>query len=128
MTTFHPLPEHRLEVLEVVSLLWVGLPGLFFKPGCQGVTTDTKDALDASHTGTLIIGCYDLFLLLFSVPTAWLEYTTLTAVLAPELLTTTSIVTVLDNIGASASSTLMNDRFCHHAFTISSLLLDHYQT
>jgi hypothetical protein len=127
MTTFHPLPEHRQDVRGEVSLLWLGLPGLFFKPGCQCVTTDTKDTLDASHARTLVIGCYDLFLFFFSVSTTWREHTTFTAILAPELLTATGIVTVLDYFGTAAPSTHMNDRFCHHAFTISSLQLDHHR-
>jgi len=96
MTTFHLLPEYRHAVQEEVSLLWMGLPGLFFKPGCQCVTTDAKDALNASHAGTLVIGCYDLFLFFFSVSTTWLEHASLTAILAPDLLTATSIMPILD--------------------------------
>ena len=90
------------------------------------MATDTKDTLDASHAGTLVISCYDLFPLLFGVPTTRFENTSFTAVFAPELLTTAGIVPVLDYVGTATSATHMSDCFCYHVFTIPSLQFDQY--
>ena len=63
------------------------------------MAADTKDALDAAHTKSFVICCDDLFLLLFSVSTTWLEHTAFATILAPELLTAAGIVTILDYVG-----------------------------
>jgi len=49
MTTFRLLPGHHQAVRAAKSRLSTGWRGLFFKPVCQRVTADPKDALDASH-------------------------------------------------------------------------------
>jgi hypothetical protein len=91
------------------------------------VATNAKDALNASHTGTLVICRNDLFLLLFGVSSTRVENTAFATVLAPELLTAAGIVTIFDYVGAATCSTLMNDSFCYHATTIPSLQLDQHQ-
>ena len=60
--------------------------------------TDTKDAFDAAHTGTLIISSKDLFFLLCGISTPRIEYTMFVTILAPELLAAAGIVAILDNI------------------------------
>ena len=37
VTAFRLVPEYCQAVQVEVSLVWIGLPGLFFKPGCQCV-------------------------------------------------------------------------------------------
>ena len=98
MTTFRLLPEHHQAVLVTKSHLLKGLSCLFFKPGCQGMTADAKDTLYASHARTFIIGSKYLFLLFFGVSSTWLENTAFAAILTPELLTATCIVTILDDV------------------------------
>ena len=98
MTTFHPLLEDHKPVQEAMFRLWTGLRCLFFKPDCQGMTADTKDTLDTSHAGTLVMGSEDLFLLFFGISTMRLENTALAAFLAPKLLATAGIVTILDDL------------------------------
>jgi len=90
------------------------------------MTTNTKNALNASHTGTFIIGCDNLVLLLLSVPTTRFENTSFATIFAPKLLAATGVVSVLDNVGTAASSAHMYDLFYYHVVTISSLHLDHY--
>lgn len=90
------------------------------------MATNAKDALNASHTGTLVICRNDLFLLLFGVSSTRVENTAFATVLAPELLTAAGIVTIFDYVGAATCSTLMNDSFCYHATTIPSLQLDQH--
>jgi hypothetical protein len=62
------------------------------------MTTTPKDAFDASHAGTLIIGGQNLFLLLFGVATTRFENAAFAAVLAPKLLAATALVSVLDYV------------------------------
>jgi len=115
MTTFRLLPGHHQVVRAIKSRLSTGWRGLFFKPLCQRVTADPKDALDASHTGALIIGGENLLLLLFSISATWLENTAFAAILAPKLLTAAGVVPVLDNVGTAAPPAQMDDRLCYHA-------------
>ena len=123
-TTFHPLPEHHQLVPVAVSHLWMGLRGLFFKPGCQCMTTYAEDALDPTHTGTFVVSCNDLLFFLFGVSTTWFEYTAFAAIFAPELLTTTGIMAVLDNVWTATPATYMYYCFCYHPNTIPSLRFD----
>jgi len=66
------------------------------------MTTDPKDAFEASHTGTFVIGSYDLLFLFLGIAATWLENTSFATILTPKLLTPARIVTVLDNVCAAA--------------------------
>ena len=127
MTTFHPLPVHHQLGLAIMSHLMLGWIGLFFKPSCQGMAADTKDAFNTAHAGTLVIGSQDLFFLRCGVSSAWIEHTALVAILTPKLLAATGVMTILDDIWTATPSTYMYDCFGYHIYTISSLQLDHYR-
>jgi hypothetical protein len=91
-----------------------GFCSSFFEPTRQHIAADTESALNTTHTGAFIVCRQYLFFLLWRVAMFWLQDTAFAAVFAPELLTAIGIVTVLDNILASASSTLEYDCFCDH--------------
>jgi len=98
MTPFRLLPGHHQAVRATKSRLATGWRGLFFKPFCQGMPADPKDALYASHTGALVIGGENLLLLLFGISATWLENTAFAAIFAPKLLTAAGVVPVLDDV------------------------------
>lgn len=111
---------------EAKFRLSMGLHGLFFKPNRQCMTTDPKDAFDASHTRAFVISSYDLLFLFLGIAATWLENTSFATILTPKLLTPARIVTVLDNVCAAAAATHMDDCFCYHMLTIPSLQFDHH--
>ena len=56
-----------------------------------------------------------------------LENTTFTTILAPNLLATTSIITVFDDIGTITRTASVNDCFYDHPINIPSLRLDQHR-
>ena len=91
-----------------------GLHSSFFEPTRQRIAADAKGALDPTHTGSFIVSRQNLFFFLCRVAVFWLQNTTFATVFAPELLIAICIMTVLDNVLASAISTTIHDCFCDH--------------
>lgn len=85
------------------------------------MATNPKDALYASHAGTLKIGGENLLLLLLGIAAARLKNTALAAILAPKLLTATGIVTILNDVRTATPPAYVDDCLGYHANTIPSL-------
>ena len=94
-----------------------GFCSSFFEPAGQRVSADTKGTLNATHyrrRGTFVISRKNLCLLISTIPVFRLQYATFATIFAPELLIVISIVSVFDNLLASAVSTTMYYHLCYH--------------
>ena len=92
-----------------------GLCWSFFEPTRQRIAADTEGTLDATHTRAFVgIDSQNLLFLFGTITMFRFQDATLATVFAPELLVAIRIVTVLDNILASAVSTTVYDGFCNH--------------
>ena len=87
----------------------------FFKPTRQRIAADTEGALDATHAGAFVgIGSQNLLFLLGAITVFRFQDTALATVFAPELLVAIGVVSILDNVLASAVSTTVHYCFCNH--------------
>ena len=97
-----------------------GFCSSFFEPTRQRITADTEGTLNTTHAGTFVgVGRQNLLFLSWRVTMFWFQDTTFTALFTPVLLTAIGIVTVLDNVLASACSTTVYDGFCNHISRLS---------
>ena len=123
MTRLHPIQGHHLFQLVPVSLLWKGFVGLFFKPTRQGHWADTKNPLNAAHTGPFMVCSDNLLFLFFAVAMLWLQYKPFTTIFTPTLLAAASIMPIPYNILAATFTTCMDYLFANHFL---SLLPNHF--
>ena len=92
-----------------------GLCSSFFEPTRQRITADPEGTLNTAHAGTFVgVGSQNLLFLFWCVTMFWFQDTTFTALFTPVLLTAIGIMTVLDDVLASACSTTVDDGFCNH--------------
>ena len=97
-----------------------GLCWSFFEPTRQRIAADPEGTLDATHTGAFVgISRQNLLFLFGTITMFRFQDATLATVFAPELLVAIRIVTVLDNVLASACSTTVYDGFCNHISRLS---------
>ena len=92
-----------------------GFCSSFFKPTRQRIATDTEGTLDATHAGAFVsIGSQNLFFLFDAITVFRFQDAALAAVFAPELLAAIGIMSILDNVLASAVSTTIDNCFGDH--------------
>ena len=119
MTRLRPVPKHPLALLEQVSPLYWVKERLFFYPRCQGMTRDTRCTFYTPHTTSFLVHTEDFFLTLWTVCFLFrLENAARLAVIAKVLLLGVAIMSIEDNILATAFTTAIRKKFGYHCLVV----------